>query len=63
MLVRLHQGVFNFNTAKEDGSDLRFVAEDDRTPLRFQLERYDSLMDQVALVWVDVPTLTVGGTG
>jgi biopolymer transport protein ExbB len=63
VLVRLHQGVFNFNTAKEDGSDLRFVAEDDRTPLRFQLERYDSLMDQVALVWVDVPTLTVGGTG
>ncbi len=63
VLVRLHQGVFNFNAAKEDGSDLRFVADDDRTPLRFQLERYDSLMDQVALVWVDVPTLTVGGTG
>jgi biopolymer transport protein ExbB len=63
VLVRLHQGVFNFNNAKEDGSDLRFVAGDDRTPLKFQIERYDSLLDQVGLIWVDVPQVTIGGGG
>src|ERR1700748_3143719 len=33
ILVRLHSGNFNFATAKDDGTDLRFVAGDDRTPL------------------------------
>ncbi|TSA31004.1 MAG: DUF2341 domain-containing protein, partial [Verrucomicrobiaceae bacterium] len=27
VLIRLHQGNFNFATAKENGADLRFVAE------------------------------------
>ena len=63
VLVRLHQGVFNFNTAKEDGSDLRFVTGDDKTQLKFQIERFDSLIDQVGLAWVDLPGLTIGGAG
>jgi len=63
VLVRLHQGVFNFNNAKEDGTDLRFVAGDDRTPLRFYVERYDSLADQVGLFWVTIPDLKLGGEG
>ncbi|MGH8083095.1 MAG: DUF2341 domain-containing protein, partial [Lysobacter sp.] len=35
ILVRLHSGNFNFADAKEDGSDVRFLAADDRTPLKY----------------------------
>jgi len=31
VLIRLHVGNFRFGSAKEDGSDLRFVASDDKT--------------------------------
>jgi biopolymer transport protein ExbB len=60
ILIRLHSGNFNFATAKDDGSDLRFVAGDDRTPLHFHIERFDGLIDQVGLVWVDVTDLAPG---
>jgi biopolymer transport protein ExbB len=60
VLVRLHSGNFNFATAKDDGSDLRVVAADDRTPLHFQIEQYDGLINQVGLIWVDVPDLAPG---
>jgi biopolymer transport protein ExbB len=60
ILIRLHSGNFNFATAKDDGSDLRFVAGDDRTPLHFHIERFDGLVDQVGLVWVDVTDLAPG---
>ncbi|HYZ33267.1 MAG TPA: DUF2341 domain-containing protein, partial [Crenalkalicoccus sp.] len=63
VLVRLHQGIFNFNNTKEDGTDIRFVAADDHTPLRFSVEKYDSLVDQVGLFWVDIPDLQTGGAG
>ena len=57
VLVRLHAGNFNFADAKADGSDVRFVAGDDRTPLKYHFEKYDGLVDQVALAWVDLPDL------
>jgi biopolymer transport protein ExbB len=60
VLIRLHSGNFNFATAKDDGSDLRFVAGDDRTPLHYHIEKFDGLVDQVGLVWVDVPDLAPG---
>src|SRR5258706_1504662 len=53
VLVRLHDGNFKFTDAKEDGSDLRFVAADDKTPLKFHIESYDNLLG-VAFIWVDV---------
>jgi biopolymer transport protein ExbB len=59
VLVRLHAGNFKFESAKEDGSDLRFVAGDDKTPLPFHLERYDALMNE-ALAWVAIPELKPG---
>ncbi len=62
ILVRLHSGNFNFATAKEDGTDLRVVAGDDRTPLHFHIERFDGLVDQVGSAWVDVPDLAPGAT-
>jgi len=59
VLVRLHQGNFAFVDAKPDGSDLRFVAGDDRTPLKFHIESWNPQAQQ-ALVWVDVQSLQPG---
>jgi biopolymer transport protein ExbB len=60
MLVRLFAANFNFSSVKDDGSDLRFVGSDDKTPLHFYIARWDPLVDQVALIWVDVPDLAPG---
>jgi biopolymer transport protein ExbB len=55
-LIRLHAGNFDFLAAREDGADLRVIAGDDKTPLRFHIERFDSLGEQ-ALIWVQLPTV------
>lgn len=59
VLVRLHSGNFQFETAKPDGSDLRFVAEDDVTPLKHHVEKFDALMGE-AFVWVALPDVKPG---
>src|SRR5215510_10006172 len=49
VLIRLHIGNFNyFADTKPDGGDLRFLAADDKTPLKFHIERYDP-QNQMAL--------------
>jgi biopolymer transport protein ExbB len=59
LLVRLHDGNFKFTDAKDDGSDIRFIAGDDKTPLKFHIDTYDGLLG-VALIWVDVPAVQAG---
>lgn len=59
VLVRLHSGIFDFSKAKPDGSDLRFVAADDKTALTYHIERYDATAE-LALVWVDMPQVDAG---
>lgn len=59
VLVRLHTGNFSFVEAKPDGSDLRFIAADDKTPLKHHIEKFDGL-NELALVWVQVPKLAAG---
>ncbi len=59
VLVRLHQGNFTFTSAKEDGSDLRFVAADEKTLLPFHLEKFDALLNE-AFVWVKVGDIKPG---
>ena len=54
--VRLHSGNFAFTEAKPDGSDLRFLAADGKTPLKFHLEQFDA-PDELAIAWVLVPKL------
>jgi len=54
VLVRLFDGNFQFALAREDGSDLRFVAADGKTLLSYQIESYDSLLNE-AFVWVRLP--------
>lgn len=61
VLIRLHIGNFNyFADTRPDGSDLRFLAADDQTPLKFHIERYDP-QTQMAFIWVLLPRLA-GGT-
>ncbi|MBS0312037.1 MAG: DUF2341 domain-containing protein, partial [Proteobacteria bacterium] len=59
VLIRLHTGNFDFLSANPNGSDLRFVAGDDKTPLNFQIEKFDSTAEQ-ALIWVQVPKVEGG---
>jgi biopolymer transport protein ExbB len=60
VLVRLSLGNFEFfGDAQPDGSDVRFVAGDDKTPLKFHIEKWDA-SSQIALVWVRVPQITAG---
>ncbi len=61
LLVRLSSANFDFLAGKEDGSDLRFLAEDDKTALPFQIERFDSV-NNLAFVWVQVPKLQAANT-
>jgi biopolymer transport protein ExbB len=57
--VRLHSGNFDFVGAKQDGSDLRVVAADDKTPLKFWVERFDSV-DELGILWVQLPSVLPG---
>jgi biopolymer transport protein ExbB len=57
VLVRLHSGNFTFENAKEDGSDIRFVGSDDKTPLKYHLEKFDRGQG-IALFWVKTPQIS-----
>jgi biopolymer transport protein ExbB len=57
VLLRLHSGNMNFAGAKDDGTDIRFLAADDKTVLKHHLESYDS-QEEIALIWVKVPKVS-----
>ncbi len=59
VLVRLHTGNFDFGNVKDNGGDIRFVAEDDKTPLKYHIEKFDAV-NEIALVWVQIPKLSPG---
>jgi biopolymer transport protein ExbB len=59
VLIRLHSGNFKFADAQDSGADLRFVADDGKTPLAFHVETFDPLLG-VAAVWVDAPKFPAG---
>lgn len=54
VLVRLSDANFPFASVREDGSDLRVVAADGKTQLAYQIESWDSLLNE-AYVWVKLP--------
>lgn len=56
LLVRLHAGNFGayFMDAHEKGNDIRFISGDDKTALKFHIEKWDPL-NNLALIWVKVP--------
>lgn len=59
VLLRLSTGNFDFLGINPDGSDIRFVAEDDKTVLPHQIERLDST-NELAFIWVKVPRMASG---
>lgn len=59
VLIRLFDGNFKFDSARDDGSDLRFVTADGKTVLPHHIERYDRALNE-ALVWVKSPDLAPG---
>ena len=60
VLIRLSLANFGyFADTAPDGADLRFIAADDKTPLKYHIERYDP-QGQIAFLWVRVPRLTGG---
>lgn len=59
VLIRLHEGNFQFTAAREDASDLRVVAADDKTLLPFHVERFDGILSE-GFVWVKVPEVKPG---
>lgn len=56
VVLRLHSGNFDFSSANLDGSDLRVVAGDDKTELKFHIEKFDSI-NELAVIWVLLPKL------
>jgi len=54
VLLRLSDSNFHFASARDNGSDLRFIAADGRTILPYQIESYDNVLNE-AFVWVRLP--------
>jgi biopolymer transport protein ExbB len=61
VLVRLHSGNHLFPAGKDNGDDLRFIGPDDKTPLKFHIEKYDPI-EEMALVWVKAPAIAGGNS-
>jgi len=59
VLVQLNSTNFDFSKAKPDGSDIRFVDEDDETKLSYWIEEWDSV-NESAKIWVKVPSIPTG---
>ena len=59
VVVRLHSGNFDFASVNVDGSDLRFVAADDKTELKYYIEKFDAV-NELAIVWVMLPSIKPG---
>ena len=59
VVVRLHSGNFDFASVNVDGSDLRFVAADDKTELKYYIEKFDAV-NELAIVWVMMPSVKPG---
>ncbi|MDO9204575.1 DUF2341 domain-containing protein [Methylotenera sp.] len=54
VVVRLHSGNFDFTSVNIDGSDIRFIAGDDKTELKYYMEKFDAV-NELAIIWVQLP--------
>lgn len=57
VVVRLHSGNFDFTAVNIDGSDLRFIAQDDKTELKYFVEKFDAV-NELAIIWVQIPQIS-----
>jgi biopolymer transport protein ExbB len=60
VLLRLDSSSFNFDEANANGSDIRFVSDDDKTVLPAHIESFNA-KDGIAAIWVALPSLPAGG--
>ncbi len=63
VLLRIFSGQFPSTAkinSKDDLSDLRFVAEDDKTVLPHHIERFDSTMAE-GYIWIKLPAVAANG--
>lgn len=58
-LMRLHSGNFDFTNVNIDGSDIRVIAADDKTELKFYVEKFDAV-NELATIWVQLPAIPAG---
>jgi biopolymer transport protein ExbB len=59
LLLRLPYGSFQFEVARSNGADIRFVAEDGKTILPYQIESFDSGLGE-GFAWVKLPEAKSG---
>ncbi|MBL8490130.1 MAG: DUF2341 domain-containing protein [Rhodocyclaceae bacterium] len=60
VLFRLHSGNFQFAEAKPDGTDLRVLGPDGKTPLKFHVEKFDPA-NEIGALWIAQPKLAGNG--
>ncbi len=54
-LIRLHTGNFlSFMEVSDKGKDIRLLAGDEKTPLKFFVEKFDPI-NEMAFIWVKLP--------
>ena len=54
-LIRLHTGNFlSFMELSDKGKDIRIVAGDEKTPLKFYIDKLDAV-NEMAFIWVKLP--------
>ena len=58
--ITLTNSTFNFNHAKNDGSDIRLAASDGTTLIPFWIEEWN--FGTQATIWVKVPSIPISGT-
>lgn len=56
VLVALTTSNFDFNKAKDNGEDIRFVDSDDTTEVKYEIENWDKANSK-AWIWVKVPQI------
>jgi len=56
VVVRLHSGNFDFTSVNVNGSDIRFIAADDKTELKYHIEKFDAV-NELAIIWVQLPKI------
>ncbi|MHA2022462.1 MAG: DUF2341 domain-containing protein [Candidatus Thorarchaeota archaeon] len=59
VLIELNSTNFDFSKANPDGSDIRFVDEDDVTKLSYWIEEWNT-SSQTTKIWVKVPSIPTG---
>ena len=61
VLIILTADNFDFSKANADGSDIRFTLSDGTTLIPHWIEEWDSA-NQIAKIWVKVPSIPAGGS-